>query len=358
MDPLISDIGNFFLSAATEIGSSGFDWQIVIFGLGIGILVGMTGMGGASLMTPLLILIFGVEPVKAIGTDLFYGAITKTVGGVQQYRNGTVHRGIAFWMAIGSVPAGIAGVAVIEAIQRSVGEDKLEGIVFGMLGATLLVVGLATLIRTLVLPDVMKERDALHLHRRHKVAAVLTGVTCGFVVGLTSAGSGTLIAILLIAVFQLTPRRVIGTDIFHAAVLLWAAAAGHIIGGNVDFALAGNILIGSIPGVLLGGKIGLKSGKNFLRGALATVLVASGIILIGKGNGTIVVVTAAVVGLAFGGLFTYILRREVKLPHGEGVRVIKLVELPWRRGKSPYTLQGGKVVRREPEEPEPASTTG
>jgi len=170
------------------------DPAIVAFGFGIGLLVGMTGMGGASLMTPLLILIFGVQPVTAIGTDIFYAAVTKTVGGVQHLRAGTVHKGLAFWMAAGSVPAAIGGVAVIEYLKNSVGEDQLDGIVFGILGATLLVVGVATALRTVFIPDVIKERFALHLYRRHIIAAVATGVTTGFVIGMTSAGSGTLIA--------------------------------------------------------------------------------------------------------------------------------------------------------------------
>ena len=118
------------------------DPAIVAFGFGIGLLVGMTGMGGASLMTPLLILIFGVQPVTAIGTDIFYAAVTKTFGGIQHLRAGTVHKGLAFWMAVGSVPAAIAGVGVIAYLAGRVGEDKLDGIVFGILGATLLVVGL------------------------------------------------------------------------------------------------------------------------------------------------------------------------------------------------------------------------
>ena len=144
-------------------------------------------------------------------------------------------------MAVGSVPAAIAGVGRDRATCRTrYGEDKLDGIVFGILGATLLVVGLATLLRTVFIPDVIKERYALHLQRRHIIAAVATGVTTGFVIGLTSAGSGTLIAIILIAVFRLTPQRVVGTDIFHAAVLLWAAGIAHWVSGNVDFGLAGN----------------------------------------------------------------------------------------------------------------------
>src|SRR5688572_17367798 len=149
------------------------DPAIVVFGFGIGVLVGMTGMGGAALMTPLLILFFGVQPVTAIGTDIFYAAVTKTVGGIQHLRERTVHRGLAFWMACGSVPSAILGVFVIEELQNSVGEDKLDGIVFGILGATLLVVGISTMLRTLILKDVVKERAAMHLYRRHIIAAVL-----------------------------------------------------------------------------------------------------------------------------------------------------------------------------------------
>lgn len=307
------------------------DPAIVAFGFGIGLLVGMTGMGGASLMTPLLILIFGIQPVTAIGTDIFYAAVTKTFGGIQHLRAGTVHKGLAFWMAVGSVPAAVAGVGVIAYLQNTVGEDKLDGVVFGILGATLLVVGLSTALRTIFIPDVIRERHALHLYRRHIVAAIATGVVTGFVIGLTSAGSGTLIAIILIAVFRLTPQRVVGTDIFHAAVLLWAAGIAHWVDGNVDFGLAGNILVGSVPGVLVGGRLAFKSGKNLLRGLLSVVLIASGIALIAKGDGQVVVVTAALVSLMFGVVFTYILRREVKLPHGEGVRAWRLVSFPWAR---------------------------
>jgi hypothetical protein len=114
-------------------------------------------------------------------------------------------------------------------------------------------------------------------------------------------------------------------------VLLLAAGFAHLVNGNVDFGLAGNILIGSVPGVLVGGRLAFKSGKNLLRGLLSVVLIASGITLITKGDGAVVMVTAAFVTLMFGVVFTYVLRREVKLPHGEGVRAWKLVSVPWRR---------------------------
>lgn len=279
------------------------DPAIIVFGLGIGLLVGMTGMGGASLMTPLLIIVFGISPVTAIGTDIFYAAVTKTVGGVQHLRLKTVHRGIAFWLAVGSVPSALAGVYVIELLQRSYGED-LDKLVLGMLGGALLVVGVATLLRSVFFKDVIAERYAIHLYRRHIIAAIVTGMVTGFVIGLTSAGSGTLIAIALIAIFRLTPQRVVGTDIFHAAVLLWAAGIAHWIGGNVDFVLAGNILLGSVPGVLLGGLLAVRVPQGLLRRALAVVLIASGVTLVTKEGEPSVVIPAIAIGtLIVGSLF-------------------------------------------------------
>jgi uncharacterized protein len=287
------------------------DPVIVFFGLGIGLLVGMTGMGGGSLMTPLLILLFGYSPITAIGTDIFYAAVTKTVGGYQHLRQGTVHRGLAFWMAVGSVPAAIFGVYVIELLKDAYGDD-LDKIIFGMLGAALLVVGLATVLRSLLIPDVIRERYAMHLYRRHIIAAILTGLATGFIIGLSSAGSGTLIAIILIAVFRLTPQRVVGTDVFHAAVLLWAAGIAHIIGGNVDFALAGNILLGSVPGVVIGSRMAIRAHQDVLRVALGVVLVAAAIALITKADAQATMISIAFATLAFGTLFVAILRREVR----------------------------------------------
>jgi uncharacterized protein len=279
------------------------DPAIIFFGLGIGMLVGMTGMGGASLMTPMLIIVFGISPVTAIGTDIFYAAITKSVGGVQHLRMKTVHRGLAFWLAVGSVPSALLGVWVIELLQRRYGDD-LDQLVLGMLGGALLVVGAATLLRSVFLSHVIQERYAMHLYARHIVAAVVLGMMTGFVIGLTSAGSGTLIAVGLIAIFRLVPQRVVGTDIFHAAVLLWAAGIAHWIGGNVDFVLAGNILIGSVPGVLLGGMLAVRAPQRFLRNALAVVLIASGTALVVKeGQPEVVIPAIIVAGLMVGALF-------------------------------------------------------
>ena len=283
------------------------DPVVIALGLGIGILVGMTGMGGASLMTPLLILIVGTAPVTAIGTDIFYGAITKTVGGWQHLKRYTAHLGLVVWLTAGSVPAAIGGVKVIEVLQSNYGEDTVNQVVLGMVGAALMVVGIATLIRALFLRDVIPDRHAMHLYRRDKIVAVVTGAITGFVIGLTSAGSGTLVAIVLIAVFRLTPQRVVGTDIVHAAVLLWAAGIAHWVGSNIDFGLAANILIGSIPGVLIGARYSTRVPQALLRNALGLVLCGSAVTLLIKEQppASVLVPSFAVAGVFIGGLLFF-----------------------------------------------------
>jgi uncharacterized membrane protein YfcA len=258
------------------------DFALIGFGLGVGILVGMTGIGGGSLMTPLLILVFGVKPVTAIGTDLAYGAVTKSVGGVKHWRQRTVDWKLSTWMAIGSVPAAIAGVWVLEAIERAAGAD-FDDLLLTILASALLLCGAATLARALFLKGLDdKERESAELTRRAKVSAVTMGVVVGFILGVTSAGSGALIAVGLILLFRLVPRRVVGTDVFHAAILLWAAAAAHIVAGNVDFALAGTILLGSVPGVWLGSHWSVRVPVPVLRTTLAILLIGAGLGLLAK----------------------------------------------------------------------------
>ena len=276
------------------------DPAIVLFGLGIGMLVGMTGMGGGSLMTPLLILVFGIQPVTAIGTDIFYSAITKTVGGWRHLKMRTAKLDLVLWMAVGSVPAAVGGVFLIDLLGNAVGQDRLDEIVYALLGGTLLMVGLITLARALIIRGLIEERDDFKIEHRHRVAAVVIGATTGFVIGITSAGSGTVIAILLITLFRLSPRRVVGTDIVHAAVLLWAAGIAHWIGGNVDFGLAGTILLGSVPGVVIGAALSARAPQGVLRTALGLVLVGSGIVTVQKGDPTLWPIAAVVAAIGLG----------------------------------------------------------
>jgi uncharacterized membrane protein YfcA len=246
---------------------------IVLFGLGVGILVGLTGMGGGSLMTPLLIVVFGVKPVTAVGTDLTYGAITKTLGGWRHLRHGTVDMGVSTWISIGSVPAAIGGVYVLHAIEDAYGA-QFDDILIAAVAAALLFTGVAVLSRAL-LGSKVTDRARFEPTTRNKVAAVVIGAFVGFVLGVTSAGSGTLIAVALILVFRLAPREVVGTDVFQAAILLWAAAIAHIVSGNVDWGLAGTILVGSLPGVWIGSHLITMVRVEALRMGLAIVLIGS-----------------------------------------------------------------------------------
>ena len=258
------------------------DPLLIVFGLGVGLLVGLTGMGGGSLMTPLLILVFNVKPVTAVGTDLAYAAVTKTVGGYKHWRQRTVDMGLSGWMALGSVPAALAGVWVLERLEAAYGRD-FDSILIGAVAAALLFTGSAVLARVFFLPKLIeREREDFVLERRHKRAAVVVGVFVGFVLGVTSAGSGALIAVALILVFRLVPTRVVGTDVFHAAILLWAAAIAHVVSGNVDFALAGTILLGSVPGVWIGSHASVRVPTGALRAALGIVLLDCGLALLTK----------------------------------------------------------------------------
>jgi uncharacterized membrane protein YfcA len=258
------------------------DPAIILFGLGVGALVGVTGMGGGSLMTPLLILVAGIQPVIAVGTDLAYAAVTKTVGGWRHFRKGTVFPRMALWLAVGSCPAALVGVWLLDRLRGAWGDD-FDTFMLLAIGGTLALTGALVLLRALAIADVSaRERGAFRMQTRHKVAAVALGATIGLVLGVTSAGSGTLIAIGLILGFRLSPHRVVGTDVAHAAVLLWVAALAHLVSGNIDFALAGTLLLGSVPGVWIGSNLATRLPQNALRAALGVVLLASSLGLLSK----------------------------------------------------------------------------
>jgi uncharacterized protein len=251
------------------------DPLVVLFGLGVGVLIGLTGIGGGSLMTPLLIIVIGVQPVVAIGTDLAYGAITKTVGGWRHVRAGTVDLGVSKWMAFGSVPGSITGVALLSRLDLDV------SVVLGLVAVALLIVSVAVLTRALFVRT-PRERPEVPLTARNKTGAVAIGLVLGLVLGLTSVGSGALVGPALILLFRLTPRRVVGTDVFHAAIMLWAAGLAHWVSGNVDFGLMATILIGSIPGVWIGSALVGRVPTAFLRPALGCVLLGSALGVMSK----------------------------------------------------------------------------
>jgi uncharacterized protein len=253
-------------------------WQLSLAGLLIGLLVGMTGMGGGSLMTPLLVLVFGFKPTVAIGTDILHGAIFKSFGAWRHRSLGTVHARLTLWMLLGSAPASIAGVVFATWLEHRCGAGFGETAAH-ILGAALIVGGLGFLVKTFVTGR-QKTNAPFLLQRRDRVVALLTGIGGGFVVGLTSVGSGTFFGLVMLLVFPLTAAKVVGTDIFHAAALLWVAGASHLVAGNVDLGATAWLLVGSVPGVLVGSQVTVKLPERLLRVGLATVLTLSGVRLL------------------------------------------------------------------------------
>jgi uncharacterized membrane protein YfcA len=273
-------------------------WQLSLTGLAIGLLVGLTGMGGGSLMTPMLVLFFGFKPTVAIGTDILHGAIFKSFGAVRHRQLGTVHARLTGWMLLGSAPASLGGVALATYLVRTYG-DGFEDVAQAILGAALVVCGIGFLVKA-YMRSKGDDRPFL-LARRDRVTAVAIGVVGGFIVGLTSVGSGTFFALAMLAVFPLTAAKVVGTDIFHAAALLWVAGLGHLVGGNVDLGATAWLLVGSIPGVLIGSQLTVKLPERSLRMGLAVTLAVAGLKLLEVPGADVIVVTAlaaaAVTGL-------------------------------------------------------------
>ncbi len=285
------------------------DPLVIVFGLGVGILIGLTGIGGGSLMTPLLVLFAGIPPVVAIGTDLAYGAVTKTLGGWRHWRKGTVDLGVSVWLAVGSVPGALLGVWLLDRLHSTYGKS-FEPTLLVSIAVALIIVALTILGRALFMPKlVARERHSVEQTTRAKVSAVVIGAVLGVILGVTSVGSGALIGLALILVFQLTPHRVVGTDVFHAAILLWAAGIAHLVSGNVDFVLMGTILIGSLPGVWLGAHLIDKVSANALRPALGCVLLASALGVLSKAGADVPAAVLIGVPLAVG-LGAYLLQRS------------------------------------------------
>ena len=278
------------------------DPKLSLAGLFVGLLVGMTGMGGGSLMTPMLVFLFGFKPTVAIGTDILHGAIFKTFGAARHRQLGTVHARLTLWMLAGSAPFSLVGVALSTWLKHRYG-DGFEDAAGIILGAALIAGGLGFAIKTFVTGRAKNDAPFI-LARGDRRIALLLGASGGFIVGLTSVGSGTFFGLVMLLVFPLTASKVVGTDIFHAAALLWVAGAGHLVAGNVDLTATGSLLVGSIPGVLLGSNVSVKLPDRALRIGLAMTLTLAGLKLVEAPGAELVILivlgTAALVLLGAG----------------------------------------------------------
>jgi uncharacterized protein len=267
------------------------DPLVAAAGLLVGFTVGLTGMGGGALMTPLLVLVFKVQPLAAVSSDLVAAVIMKPVGGGVHLRRGTVNFALVRWLMVGSVPAAFAGVLVLRQLgDGAVVQDRIKQV----LGAAL-VLAAGSIAAKAMLAARRARREApgqaapasaaTRPFQVRPLPTVLIGVVGGLVVGMTSVGSGSLMIVLLLLLYpMLRSSELVGTDLVQAIPLVASAAAGHILFGDFKLGLTASLLAGSIPGVYLGARLSSRANDAVIRPTLALVLVASGLKLLGVDN--------------------------------------------------------------------------
>jgi uncharacterized membrane protein YfcA len=252
-----------------------------LFGLLVGFLVGLTGVGGGSLMTPFLVAVMGVSAPTAVGTDMVFATATKFTGSLQHYRQQSVNLEVAIFLGLGSIPAGLLGVATLEWIEGSFDPEAVKNIMITIIAITLVLVG-----GSLILRNFLPEREddprpgvwdgKSRMSRRRRMYTVVFGALGGYLVGLTSIGSGSVMAVILLLLYPIAPAVIVGTDIAHATVLSLVVGLAHMTQGNVEFALAGSLLLGGIPGVLIGSRIAPWLPGKPLKMILAAMLIFVG----------------------------------------------------------------------------------
>jgi uncharacterized membrane protein YfcA len=269
-----------------------FDAGVTLAGLLVGFVVGLTGMGGGALMTPILVLLFGIDPLAAVSSDVVAAVAMKPVGGAVHLRRGTVNLNLVRWLTVGSVPAAFAGVLVLRAIGAPEFADRLKV----LLGVVLLVAAGA-----IVAKGVLQARrragagepEGVHAIAIRPGRTVAIGVIGGLVVGMTSVGSGSLVIVMLMLLYPaLSSNELVGTDLVQAIPLVVSAAVGHVLFGDLQLDLTTALLVGSIPGVYLGARVSSRAPDRIIRPILVIVLMVSALKLLGASN----VVVASVLG--------------------------------------------------------------
>jgi uncharacterized membrane protein YfcA len=251
-----------------------------LFGLLVGFLVGLTGVGGGSLMTPFLVAVMGVTAPTAIGTDMVFATLTKFTGSVQHYRQQSVNLEIAIFLGLGSIPAGLLGVATLEWIEGSFDPETVKAIMITIIAITLVLVGTSLILRNF-LPERQTPKPGIwdgksRMSRRRRMFTVVFGAMGGYLVGLTSIGSGSIMAVILLLLYPIAPAVIVGTDIAHATVLSLVVGLAHMTQGNVAYSLAGSLLLGGIPGVLIGSRVAPWLPGKPLKMILAAMLIFVG----------------------------------------------------------------------------------
>ncbi len=274
------------------------DYRISLVGLLIGFLVGLTGMGGGSLLAPIMILFFRIPPVWAVGTDIAYSTVTKALGSIVHIRQKNVNFKVALWLACGSVPATLLSVGLVQYIRKHYGA-VVNGVILHALGFTLVLVAVMLVLKPFILRyfnqrrmekqkqealsgEISSTERSKNWEKRYRpIVTAMVGAVVGFLVGLTSVGSGTLIIVSIAFLFpRLTSKELVGTDIFQAFMLLASGAIAYIVAGTINWPIVGMLLIGSLPGVYLGSKSSKFIPERYMRPVLATVLAVSGLKLI------------------------------------------------------------------------------
>ncbi|WP_214110731.1 sulfite exporter TauE/SafE family protein [Acrocarpospora catenulata] len=242
----------------------------------VAIIVGLTGMGGGALMTPMMMLFFNVPPLAAVSSDLVASAVMKPVGGLVHLRRGTVHLPLVGWLCVGSVPAAFAGVLIMRAL------GDVQEVVKYALGIALLLAVAGLVGKALLGRRSTKVDESIHLR---PIPTVLIGMVGGVIVGMTSVGSGSLIIVMLLVVYpMISANQLVGTDLLQAVPLVMSAAFGHLLFGDFQLDLTASLLLGSIPGVYLGARISSWAPGHVIRPILAVVLFASALKLLGVSN--------------------------------------------------------------------------
>jgi uncharacterized membrane protein YfcA len=269
---------------------------VMASGLFVGFVVGLTGMGGGALMTPILVLLFHVEPLAAVSSDIVAAMVMKPIGGAVHWRRGTVRRDLVTWLMIGSIPSAFLGVWFLRRLDMGA---ALQTHIKFALGIALLVVVNGLVVR----PLLMSRRQGPRDFELRRIPTLLIGIVGGLVVGLTSVGSGSLIIIALLLLYpRMELSELVGTDLVQAVPLVASAALGHLLFGNFKLGLTASILVGSIPGVFVGARFSSRAPDYVIRPSLAVVLLLSGLKLIGTSNLLLALLApiSVAAGLAYG----------------------------------------------------------
>lgn len=270
------------------------DWGVALTGTIVGLIVGMTGMGGGALMMPALVLLFHAPPLAAVSSDVVASLIMRPVGAWLHMRRGTANVKLAVWLIIGSVLPAFAGVVLLQGVAAG---PRLQQFVTLAVGIALLLVAAGFIIRPWIL-RYRRQEDGRPIEVK-PLLTLLVGIFGGLICGTTSIGSGSLMMILLLLLYpRLRLAELVGTDLLQAAPLLASAALGHVLFGHVDVRLTASIVLGGIPGIYLGARISSRAPEHVIRAPLVIVLFATGLKMVGVHTPVLIGIVA--VGLVLG----------------------------------------------------------